>query len=373
MLEVEGISKSLGSLQLNGVSFRVPPGEYFVLLGKSGVGKSVLLEIIGGLLHPDDGRVSLDGHDITDQSVQNRNVAMVFQQNCLFGHLSVYDNVAYPLRCLKRTVAEIKSRVQALADDFGFSELLPRKADILSGGEIQRISLARAVAAEPRCLLLDEPVSSLDVGARPQIYALLKKIKQRGKQMVIHVTHDYMEAARLATTVAVMEQGSILQSGSVSDIFHHPASEFVARFAGIRNFLRGTLGDGAESNTESRLFVREDLEISIMSDAEAGQGCVMIRSEDVTLSTAATQTSARNSFAGLVLEVVPAYAGMEVIIDIGGQRPLELAALISRESADKLALKKGKKVWASFKASAIKFISEHTRVHDAKSWSMSES
>jgi molybdopterin-binding protein len=206
--------------------------------------------------------------------------------------------------------------------------------------------------------LLDEPLSSLDVGARPQIYALLTKIKEKARQIVIHVTHDYIEAARLATTVAVMDRGRIIQSGAVSDIFHHPASEFVARFAGIRNFLKGTLCDGWAQDGESRKFHCQDIEISVISHASASKGCVMIRSEDVTLSNMAISSSALNNFAGRVLEVVPVYGGTEVIVDIGTKQPLELAAMVSRQSADKLKLRKGKRIWVSFKASAIKFINE---------------
>ena len=358
MLRIEKISKTLGSMRLEDVSFDAQPGEYFILLGKSGIGKSVLLEIIAGLLQPDGGRILLDGRDITGQAVQKRDIAMVFQQNTLFSHMSVYENVAYPLRCRKKDSAEIKSRVGSLSEDFGFSDLLERKPETLSGGEIQRISLARAVAAEPRCLLLDEPVSSLDAGARPHIFGLLKKIKQSGKQIVIHVTHDYVEAARLATMIGVMEQGRIIQTGTVSDIFHHPASEFVARFAGVRNFFRGVLKDSFESDTDLRLFECEGLKLFVATYADAGQGCVMIRSEDVTLSDNSARTSARNSFEGVVLEMVPAYTGVEVIIDIGLERPLELAAIVSHKSAEMLELRKGKKVWASFKASAIKFIDE---------------
>ncbi len=194
-----------------------------------------------------------------------------------------------------------------------------------------------------------------------------------GKQIVIHVTHDYIEAARLATTVGVMEQGRIIQSGSVSDICHNPASEFVARFAGIRNYLKGTLSDSSESDTDLRLFHCYGLKMFVISHAKAGQGCVIIRSEDVTLSNVVTQTSAKNSFKGFVLEVVPTYTGIEVIIDIGVKRPLELAAIINRESADKLDLRKGNKVWANFKASAIKFINNQADNCDANVLSMSES
>lgn len=209
MLSVRQISKSLGNLTIKDVSFEVRPGQYFVLLGASGVGKSVLLETIAGLSRPDAGRIFLDGKDITNERIQKRKIGMVFQNSALFPHMTVYDNIAYPLRCKKLKACQIRERVVELAEDFAVTSLLKRDSQTLSGGESQRVSLARVVASEPQCLLLDEPISSLDVKSRPQVRALLRKINARGQQRIVHVTHDYTEAVSLGTHIGLWRTGGL--------------------------------------------------------------------------------------------------------------------------------------------------------------------
>lgn len=353
MLSVRHISITLPSFELKDVSFEVQKGTYFVLLGASGVGKSMLLEIIAGLTNPDTGRILLDGNNITKEKIQNRNLTMVFQTSTLFPHMTVYDNIAYPLRCKKLKSRQIHKRVVELAEDFNFSALLKRSPQTLSGGETQRVSLAQAVASEPKCLLLDEPISSLDVQSRPQIRALLRKINSRG-QTIVHVTHDYTEAVSLGTHIGVVEAGTIAQTGTVEEIFHRPKSEFIARFVGIRNFFKGCLAPAESDQTNTREFKTNGLVFSVLSDKAAGSGYIMVRSEDVTICDSTGLTSARNNFEGTIVDIVSAGVGVEVIVDIG----LEIAALITTESVKTLAVAPGKKVCISFKASAIKFVAE---------------
>ena len=367
MLSVERISKSFGSPVIKDVSFEVQPGQYFVLLGASGVGKSVLLETIAGLNRPDTGRISLDGKDITNEKMQKRKIALVFQNSTLFPHMTVYDNIAYPLRCRENndqlTQRQIRQRVAELAEDFAVTHLLAAKPQTLSGGESQRVSLARAVASEPRCLLLDEPLSSLDAKSRSQMRALLRKINTRNRMQIVHVTHDYTEAVSLATHVAVMEAGTIVQVGTVEQIFQRPKSEFIARFVGIRNFFKGRLQEPQGHGTDTRRFTSGspskegrifDLSLSVLTGSPGGPGFVCVRSEDVTIGDTASRTSARNNFEGTIVDVIPAGVGVEVIVDIG----VEIAALVSAESVKALELGCGKKVWVSFKASAVKYVEE---------------
>ena len=353
MLSVKRICKSLGSLAIKDVSFEVQPGQYFVLLGASGVGKSVLLETIAGLIRPDAGQIFLDGKDISHERIQKRKIALVFQNGVLFPNMTVYNNIAYPLRCKKLKSSQIRERVAQLAEDFGFTDLLKRNPQTLSGGESQRVSLARAVASEPRCLLLDEPISSLDVKSRPQMRALLRKINADG-QTIVHVTHDYTEAVSLGTHIAVMEGGAIAQMGTVEEIFQRPKSEFVARFVGIRNFFRGRLEEGGKHQANTRQFTTGGLRFSVLTDSPRGKGFVCIRSEDVTISNAVGSTSARNNFEGTIVDIEPVGIGIEVIVDIG----TEVAALITAESVKALELHCGKKAWVSFKASAVKYIGQ---------------
>jgi len=353
LLSVERISKSFGSPVIKDVSFEVQPGQYFVLLGASGVGKSVLLETIAGLNRPDAGRIFLDGKDITNEKMQKRKIGLVFQNSTLFPHITVYDNIAYPLRCRKLKDSEIRERVGELSEDFAVAALLARNPRTLSGGESQRVSLARAVASEPRCLLLDEPISSLDVKSRPQMRALLRKINAKG-QAIVHVTHDYTEAVSLGTHIAVMEGGMIAQVGTVEEIFQHPKSEFIARFVGIRNFFKGQLEEPDDGQANLRRFRTGGIDFSVLTDSPGGFGFVCVRSEDVTICNSVSRTSARNNFEGTIADIVPAGVGVEVIVDIG----VEVAALITAESVKALELRCGKKVWVSFKASAIKYVEE---------------
>ena len=351
MLSVRHISKTLPSFGLRDVSFEVQPGQYFVLLGASGVGKSVLFEIIAGLTCPDAGRILLDGRDITDEKIQQRKIGLVFQNSALFPHMTVYDNIAYPLRCKRLKEREIHQRVGELAEDFAVTALLKRRPQTLSGGESQRVSLARAVASEPRCLLLDEPISSLDVKSRPQMRALLRRINAQGRA-VLHITHEYTEAASLGTHIGVMEGGTIAQVGTVEEVFQRPKSEFIARFVGIRNFFEGQLTKPESDRTNTRRFRTGALVFWILSDNSAGSGYVMIRSEDITICNSASRTSARNNFEGKIVDIAPAGPGVEVIVDIG----VEVATLVTAESVKTLELDCGKKVWISFKASAVKFV-----------------
>ena len=371
MLSVRQISKTLGgTLAIKDVSFEVQQGQYFVLLGASGVGKSVLFETVAGLICPDAGRIFLDGRDITNEKIQRRKIGLVFQNSVLFPHMTVYDNIVYPLKCRKLKNYQIRNRVARLAEDFTVTHLLNRKPQTLSGGESQRVSLARAVAGEPRCLLLDEPISSLDAKSRPQMRTLLRKINSHG-QTIVHITHDYTEAVSLGTHIAVMEAGHIAQTGTVEEIFQRPKSEFIARFVGIRNFFKGRLESILRSSApakdeESRqhgailrqFITTNNIGFSILIDTHGGPGYVMIRSEDVTICDVLRQTSARNNFEGTIVDIVRTGLGVETIVDIGVDSPLEIAAMITAESVKALNLHCGKKVWVSFKASAIKYIEE---------------
>jgi len=363
MLSVKHISKAFDSSQdviLKDISLEVPPAAYFVLLGASAMGKSVVLEIIAGLTAADSGTIILDDSDITNEEIQKRSVGLVFQDNTLFPHMTVFDNIAYALRCHGPGKSQIRERVSKLATDVGVTELLKRKPPTLSGGEAQRVSLARALAAEPKLLLLDEPISSLDVKARAQIRALLRKINARG-QTIIHVTHDYTEAVSLATHIAILEDGAIAQTGSVDEIFRRPKSEFVAEFVGIRNFFRGHLNDTDAQGPHSKSFTTDGLCFAVLTEEAAGPGYVMIRSEDVTIASTASpagQTSARNNFEGAITDIIPAGPGVEIVVDIGKGKSVEIAAMITAESVKKLDLTYGIRVGINFKASAVKFIEQ---------------
>jgi molybdate transport system ATP-binding protein len=366
MLRVERLSKRLGQFVISDISFDVGEGEYFVLLGASGAGKTILLETIAGIHRLDAGRITLGGRDITRESIQGRNVGLVFQDRVLFPHLSVRRNIAYGPRSRGIGRSEAEELVLRTARNLEIEHLLDRSPGTLSGGEAQRVSLARALAIGPPCLLLDEPLSSLDIGARADMRALLRRLNRNGITM-LHVTHDYEEAVSLATRIGVMEHGTIVQAGPPDEIFRRPASEFVARFVGIRNFFAGRLvrrdgkvdenrpsaaGDPALPDPSEAEFVSSGLTLNILTDAPEADGHAIIRSEDVTVSREPFSTSARNLFEGTVTDAFPCRLGMEVIIDIGP----EIAALVTKGSVEELGLRHGAKVYVGIKASAVRFI-----------------
>jgi len=236
MLNVKNLNKRLDDFVMTDVSFDVAEGDYFVLLGPTGSGKTVLLEAIAGLIEPDTGTISFAGEDITHTPIQKRPFGLVHQDRALFPHLRVGENIAYGLRCRGWSRRSARRRAQQIAEETGAEALLERFCQTLSGGEQQRTALARALAIEPKYLLLDEPLASLDVSARDELRQLLRRIHRRGRT-ILHVTHDYGETVSLASRIAVMESGTISQMGTPSEIFTQPQSEFIARFVAPRNIV----------------------------------------------------------------------------------------------------------------------------------------
>ena len=238
---VENVSKSFGSFQaLDDVSLEVPDGSLTALLGPSGSGKSTLLRIIAGLEEPDQGAVLISGEDATQLPSRRRGVGFVFQHYAAFKHMTVRDNVAFGLKVRRRQRAEIRARVDellALVHLEGFADRYPSQ---LSGGQRQRMALARALAVEPRVLLLDEPFGALDANVRAELRAWLRRLHDEVHVTTIFVTHDQEEAMDVAEQVVVMNHARIEQSGSPSDVYERPASEFVMRFVGPVT----ELGDG---------------------------------------------------------------------------------------------------------------------------------
>lgn len=346
MLELRNISKKYKDFNLNNVCINIEDGKYFVLLGKSGAGKSLLLEIIAGLTHPDKGKVIVDGNDITNIKIQNRHIGLVFQDYAIFPHLSVYENIAFPLKYKKLNKKQISQKVNKLAKKTDIATLLQRKPNTLSGGELQRVALARTLASDPKYLLLDEPLSSLDIQLKVDLQRLLRKINKDGIT-IIHVTHNFEEAISLADKVGIINNGSIIQIGSPKEIFHNPKSKFVANFTGIKNFYNAVI------ISKDTVILENKIKIVYISQKEKGVGVVMFRSEDIVVSTNNPNSSMRNNFQGNIIEIIPIKNGIELLVDIG----IKISAMITQQSVDALQLNEKDKIWVSIKASAIKYIS----------------
>src|SRR5207302_709726 len=240
MIEARTIVKRFGDFTaLDGVSVEVEAGSLTALLGPSGSGKSTLLRVIAGLERPDEGSIHLEGRDVTNVAPQARGVGFVFQHYAAFKHMTVWDNVAFGLKIRRRPRAEIKQRVAELLELVqleGFAERYPAQ---LSGGQRQRMALARALAVEPRVLLLDDPFGALDARVRVELRTWLRRLHEETHVTTVIVTHDQEEAMDVADRIAVMNHGRIEQTGKPRDLYEHPANEFVMSFVGAVNRIGG--------------------------------------------------------------------------------------------------------------------------------------
>ena len=250
-VRLEGIVKRHGTVTvLHGIDLAIAAGEFFALLGPSGSGKTTTLRILAGLEPHDAGRVIQDGVDVTHREPGERDVAMVFQSYALYPHMSVYENIAFPLRMVGTQGGEIDLAVRDAAAKVRIDHLLDRKPGQLSGGQQQRCALARAIVRKPKLFLLDEPLSNLDAKLRLETRVELRKLQRALGVTTVYVTHDQEEAMTIADRIAVFIEGRIVQIGTPNDVFEHPASMVVAAFIGSppMNLLPGTIDRG-------RLFV----------------------------------------------------------------------------------------------------------------------
>ncbi|GIH15283.1 ABC transporter ATP-binding protein [Rugosimonospora africana] len=249
MVTVEGLTKEFpgGVRALDGLNLSIMDGEFFALLGPSGCGKTTLLRTIAGLESPTSGAVRIGDRDVTPLAPGARNVAMVFQDYALFPHMTVRENIAYPLKIKRQPRGEREARAGEIGGQLGLAGLMPRRPAELSGGQQQRVALARAVACRPSVFLFDEPLSNLDARLRLEARTFLKRLQRELAVTTVFVTHDQAEALALADRIAVMDAGQIRQIGTAREVFRRPSTTFVANFIGSTpmNLLSGEVrGDG---------------------------------------------------------------------------------------------------------------------------------
>ncbi len=352
MLKVDNLIRRTGDFVLHIERLELEKGGYLVLLGPSGSGKTMLLELLAGLENADSGYIFLNGTDILKLQAGQRGIGMVFQKQWLFPHLSVAENIAYGLQGKGLAASEIDKQIKRLAQETRCDHLLKRRADKLSGGEAQRVAIARALAIRPKILLLDEPLANLDAPLRAEFSSLIRQLNRRG-QTIIHVTHDYSEAIALATDVAVMHQGRIVQQGSPKEVFSRPNNAFVARFAGIRNFFHGSLSIEDSGDPMMALFSTGNLRILLLRpQTESHIGHVHIAASSITLSTEPMRSSAVNQFKGEVVDVFDTSEGVEVVVEVQG---IPFYVVVTRQSVQRFQLHPSANVYIQFKAGAVQF------------------
>ncbi len=281
-LEIKQIDKHYGAVQaLHDVSLSIKKGEFVTLLGPSGSGKTTLLKILAGFEPVTSGTVTMDGRDITALSPEKRNFGLVFQGYALFPHMSVYDNIAYPLRVRRQSKSQIDERVRSLLELVQLRPYANRRPQELSGGQQQRVALARALVFKPDVLLLDEPMSALDKKLRHDLQEELRDIHKTLGTTFINVTHDQEEAMHMSDRIAIMDHGRIQQYDTAHTLYRHPASRFVAEFVGKSNVFKGEIrGSGPDATFHSANF---DMPVG---DVNETSSTMMIRPEDAEITTA---------------------------------------------------------------------------------------
>jgi iron(III) transport system ATP-binding protein len=281
-------------LAVDDVSLEVGEGEMFTLLGPSGCGKTTTLRSVAGLERPDSGRITVGGRVLFDGGRLNvpanqRGLGMVFQSYAIWPHMTVFDNVAFPLQVRKRSLRpgkrEIRERVAKVLETMELGQLADRQATKLSGGQQQRLALARAIIIEPPLMLLDEPLSNLDAKLRESLRYELKRLQRELGITSIYVTHDQIEALALSTTIAVMKEGNVLQTGRPREVYESPNCKFVAEFIGTSNFLRGKVvgrdGDCVDVDTEAgRVRLESAARVPVGEEVVAA-----VRPESLEIST----------------------------------------------------------------------------------------
>ena len=344
MIRIENLSKDLGEFFLQDVSLKIKDGEYFVILGPTGAGKTILLETIAGIYHPDKGRIFLNGHDITNIPPRERNIGMVYQDYTLFPFLTVEENIGFGLKLRRISKEEIKRKVDELTNLMSVSHLLHRYPGTLSGGEQQKVAIARAIITRPSVLLLDEPLSAMDLRTQDFLREELRRIHHIQKLTSVHVTHNQTEAIVLADRIAVMMNGEIVQVGTPHDIFSKPLNEDIATFVGVENILEGEIRRNSDGIAVIDLG---DIELDAISDYREGEVKIFVRPEDILISKKMQESSARNSIRGKIIKMTNFGAVIRLQLDNG------LIASVTKLSAEDLGLGIGKEIYASFKATSV--------------------
>lgn len=343
------IDCQVGSLHLD-VTLHVGPGQVLALLGPNGAGKSSVLRVLAGLRPLDAGRISIDDTVVDDPardvfvSADERGVGFVFQDYLLFDHLSVLENVAFGLRARHVSKGHARAEAQQWLDRFGLADLADRRPPTLSGGQAQRVAVARAVATSPRLLLLDEPLSALDVGTRAQVRRDLKTFLDSYEGMRLLVTHDPVDAHALADQVAIIEDGRIVQAGTLEDIAARPRSRYVADLVGL-NVVAGTVLDGT--------LVTEGGARVVIADAIPGRALAMIHPRSITITRHSPQrSSVRNDWPGTIVGIER--IGDRARLQLHG--PLVVTAEVTVSALLDLELRIGDEVRATVKATDIEVI-----------------
>lgn len=348
-LKIDDLSINLGEFHLNGISFSLEQSDYLTIIGPTGAGKTILLESIIGFWKPDSGRIFLEKIDITEELPEKRRIGIVYQDYALLPHFTIFKNIAYGLKKIDNI--NIKEKVHEISVSLGIDHLLHRKPATLSGGEQQRAALARALVVKPKLLLMDEPLSALDQKTRKETRLLLKSVLSGRQTTVIHITHDMSDVWSLANKVAVFNEGSMLQFGTIEQVFNRPNSTFIADFVGASIF-------------EGRVVVYNDgvstvkvngFNLFSLDEAKPGTNVkVAIRPEDIVVTkTPPGEISAQNVLDMRLKEIVSEGTTCFLKLTSGD---IDLNVLVANNALHRLHLNCGDRLYALIKSANVRIV-----------------
>ena len=354
MITIQGLTKQYdGHAALRDVNLDVPEGSVTAIIGPSGSGKTTLLRLLDLLEEPDAGSIVFDGADGQASEdarlTMRRQIGIVFQKPIAFSG-SVFDNVSYGLRVRGHERGAIRERVGRALETVDLAGFESRNARTLSGGEIQRVALARTMVTEPRLLLLDEPTANLDPVSTAMVEELIGRVIDELQTTVVMATHDMAQGQRLADRIGVLIGGSMLQVGNPSEVFNLPSSVHVARFVGVENLLEGTVESGEAGMVNVRVGSHLVEGVSELAPGVPVIACV--RPEEVVLALTQAPTSARNAFPGVITATASMGPLVRVVVDCG----FPLVSLVTARSALEMGLSAGAQVSASFKATGVHIV-----------------
>ncbi len=350
MIEIRDMRVRLGKFTLRDISLKINEGEYFVMLGPTGAGKTVILEAIAGLCRIRRGKIHINGEDATNMPPERRRIAYVPQDYALFPFLNVLENIRFGLKGKKQADADVDRRIDHLAHLLGISHLLDRHVGNLSGGEKQRVALARALATAPRILLLDEPLSNLDVSTAKYLRLELERFHQELGITTVHVTHNLMEAEELADRIAIISAGKLEQVGTRENIFLSPCNETVSNFIGAPNILScekcSDLGHGlieAVCGGVPIILPNEGREVRKIA----------LFPRDIYVSAINPPGPSLNRFRGLVMNIEPFSSLARLKVKVGDN---VLLAEMPKSAMEEMAIDVGQEVHLIFKIRGIRIV-----------------
>ncbi len=345
IIELKNITKAFGQhIALQELNLAVNNGEFLTILGPSGCGKTTLLRLMGGFEQPDSGHIFIDGYDITNLPPEERLVNTVFQSYALFPHMTIFNNVAFGLKCNGIDKNEIKERVEETLKIVSLEKYSERKPNELSGGQKQRVAIARAIVNRPRVLLLDEPLSALDYKLRKKMQIELKQLQRRLGLTFIFITHDQEEALSMSDRVVIMNDGKILQSGTPRDIYEEPNSLFAAEFIGEANVFDAIVTESTKQNTTLKVQ-NKTITFPEPKQFKAGEKVhLIVRPEDLRVWTEKEVKNTDDMLPGQVEQVIYKGSTVDLIVRlIDG--PLISATEFFDEDDEDLFYENGEKVW----------------------------